>query len=159
MRCFTILAALAVLSLSVVSTATQQPRKTTASSNPRINRQPVPPKTSYSKPSPAIRAYTPRIKSRSSSFVIEGLITSLKDNVITIKTARGARYDFSVDDQTSVFGSGELFSISTIQDIALSVADLHISDYVELVTERTGRKEVARIVTRIASSGAQVAKR
>jgi hypothetical protein len=137
--------------------AARQAQKTTTSykkSSARINRQPNPSMTT-----PEIRAYTPRIKSRSSSLVIEGLITSLKDNVITIKTARGARYDFSIDGQTSVFGPGELFSISTMADIALSVTDLRVSDQVEIVTERIGRKEVARIITRIASSSAQVAKR
>jgi hypothetical protein len=107
----------------------------------------------------AARTYAPQIKGRSPSFVIEGRITSIGDNVITIKTARGARYDFGVDDQTSVFNSGELVSVATMADITLSASDLRISDRVEIVTERIGRQEVARIITRIASSDAQVAKR
>lgn len=103
--------------------------------------------------------YAPRVKGRSSNFIIEGRITSLGDNVITIKTSRGARYDFTLDDQTTVLDSGELVSIATMADIALGASDLRVSDTVEIVTERAGQQEVARIITRIASSGAQVAKR
>lgn len=103
--------------------------------------------------------YAPRVKGRSNNFVIEGRITSLEDNVITIKTSRGARYDLALDDQTTVLDSGELVSIATMADIALSASDLRVSDTVEIVTERVGQQEVAKIITRIASSGAQVAKR
>jgi len=105
------------------------------------------------------RTYAPRIKGRSSSFIIEGRITGLEDNLIVIKTKRGERYSFELDDQTSVLGSDELVSIATMADIALSASELHVSDRVEIVTERVGRREVARIITRIESSAAQVAKR
>ena len=105
------------------------------------------------------RTYAPRIKSTSSSSIVEGLITRLDDSVIVIKTKRGERHSFGLDDQTNVLASDELVSIATMADIALSASDLHVSDRVEIVTERVGRREVARIITRIESSGAQVAKR
>ncbi|MFP5263887.1 MAG: hypothetical protein ACLGJB_18555 [Blastocatellia bacterium] len=103
--------------------------------------------------------YTPHVEGRSLNLVIEGRITSLEGNVITIKTARGARFDLVLDQQTTVFGSGELVSIATMADITLSPSDLRVSDTVEVVTEHIGQRQVARIITRIASSDAQVAKR
>jgi hypothetical protein len=139
------------------SAMAQQPRGASTSykkNSERINRQPE-----HAGQPPANSSYAPRVIGNSSSFIVEGRITSLGDNVITIKTSRGARYDFMLDDQTTVLNSGELVSIATMADITLSVSDLRVSDSVEAVIERAGQQKVARIITRIASSGAQVAKR
>ena len=152
-----LLTAFTISIILAVSTAAQQPQKTSDSykkNSGHITRQSEPAQASAK-----IRTYAPRVKGRSSSFVIEGFIARLEDNIIIIKTTRGERYDFGLDDQTSVIRSDELVSIATMADIALSTSDLHVSDRVEIVTERVGRREVARIITRLASSGAQVAKR
>jgi hypothetical protein len=69
------------------------------------------------------------------------------------------RYDLRTDDQTTVLDSGELVSIATMGDIALSVSDLRVSDWVEVVTERAGRSQAARIITRINVWGSQIAGR
>lgn len=146
--------ALAAALLLAVSTAAQEPQQINApykKSPARITRQ--------HEPAQAVRTYAPHIKGRSSSFVVEGLITRLEKNALTIKTSRGEHYSFSLDDQTSVLGSTELVSVATMADIALNASDLHLSDHVEIVTERIGRRDVARIITLIESSGAQVAKR
>jgi hypothetical protein len=153
-RWFGMLTALAVSIILTVSTAAQQPQKTYKKNSGNVTRQ-----FHSAQASANSRTYVPRIKSRSSSFIIEGLITALDNNVIVIKTERGERHSFGLDDQTSVLTSDELVSIATMADISLSASDLRVSDRVEIVTERLGRREVARIITRIASSGAQVAKR
>ncbi len=156
-RIFEVLSSLAVAGLLAISTIAQPPHKNTTGrkkDSERGTRQHM-----YSRLKSESRAYAPHVKSRSHGSVIEGRITGLEDNVITIKTARGARYDLRLDDQTSVFSAGELVSIATMADIVLSASDLRVSDWVEIVTERAGRQELARIITRIASSGAQVAKR
>lgn len=154
---FALSALLSVMIMLATSAMGQQPDKATASHkniSPHAARQ-----SERTALKSGNRTYAPRIEGRSFSFVIEGRITDLEDNVITIKTARGARYDFRLDEQTTVLDSGELVSIATMADISLSAADLRLSDTVEVVAERAGRQEVARIITRIASSGAQVAKR
>jgi hypothetical protein len=155
-RSLTALTSLAVAILLATSAMAQQPRKATSykKHSGRVTRQ-----SEHAGPRAENNSYAPRIKAHSSDFVIEGRITSLEHNVITIKTSRGARYDFGLDDQTTVLNSGELVSIATMADIALSASDLRVSDTVEVIIERAGRREVARIITRIASSDAQVAKR
>jgi hypothetical protein len=153
-RWFGMLTALAISIILTVSTAAQQPQKIYKKNSGNVTRQ-----FHSAQASANSRTYVPRIKSRSSSFIIEGLITALDNNVIVIKTERGERHSFGLDDQTSVLTSDELVSIATMADISLSASDLRVSDRVEIVTERLGRREVARIITRIASSGAQVAKR
>src|SRR5215216_6934794 len=105
-RRFSLLAALAVSIILAVSAAAQQSQKTGApykKNSGYTTRQSEPAQASAK-----IRSYTPRIKSRSASFVIEGVITRLDDNVIIIKTERGERYSFGLDDQTSVLKSDEL---------------------------------------------------
>jgi hypothetical protein len=152
-----VLLSLAVIISLATSAMAQQPRKAAApyKKNPvRVTRR-----SERAGQTSKNITYTPRVKGRSTNFVIEGRITSLEDNVITIKTSRGARYDLTLDDQTTVLDSGELVSIATMADIALSASDLRVSDTVEIVAERVGQQEVAKIITRIASSGAQVAKR
>lgn len=105
----------------------------------------------------ATRTYTPRITGRSNSMIVEGRITELRDDLVSVKTARGARYDFRIDDQTTTLNSDELVSIATMSDITLSASDLHVADRVEIVAERTGRQVTARIITRIASSTDHIA--
>ena len=91
--------------------------------------------------------------------IVEGRITEIRDDLVSIKTARGTRYDFLIDDQTMTLNSDELISIATMSDITLSASDLRINDRVEVVAEREGRHATAKIVTRIASSGAHIASR
>lgn len=145
---FGVLAAVAVSIILAVSTAAQQPQRLSASY-----------RKNSAQPSAKTHAYVPRIKGRSSSFVIEGVITRLDGDLVVIKTARGERHNFGLDEQTSVLSADELVSIATMADIALTASDLRVADRVEIVTERAGSRDVARIITRIASSGAQVAKR
>ncbi|HKS41566.1 MAG TPA: hypothetical protein VJX74_13210 [Blastocatellia bacterium] len=103
--------------------------------------------------------YSPRITGRSNSMIVEGRITEIRDDLVSIKTARGIRYDFRIDDQTTTLNSDELISIATMSEITLSVSDLRITDLIEIVAERTGRQAAARIITRIASSGDHIASR
>lgn len=105
------------------------------------------------------KQYSPRLIGRSNSAVIEGRITNIQSNRISVKSSRGSRYDFKIEDQTTVFDSPELVSIATMSDIALSVSDLRVMDLVEIVTEGAGRSQTARIITRISASGATVASR
>lgn len=91
--------------------------------------------------------------------IVEGRITEIRDDLVSIKTARGIRYDFRIDDQTTTLNSDELISIATMSEITLSVSDLRIADRIEIVAERTGRRAAARIITRIASSGDHIASR
>jgi hypothetical protein len=107
----------------------------------------------------ATRTYAPRVIGRSNSMVVTGRITEIQADRISIKSARGARYDFRIDDQTTTLDSGEVVSIATMDDIALSVADLRVADRVEVVTEHAGNSTLARIITLIASSGARIASR
>ena len=107
----------------------------------------------------AARTYSPRITGRSNSMIVEGRITEIRDDLVSIKTARGTRYDFSIDYQTTMLNSDELISIATMSDITLSASDFRAADRVEIVAERTGRQATARIITRIASSGAHIASR
>jgi hypothetical protein len=107
----------------------------------------------------ATRTYAPRVTGRSNCMIIEGRITEIRDNLVTVKTARGAHYDFRIDDQTTTLNSDELISIATMGDITLSASDLRTADRVEVVAERTGRQAIARIITRIASPGAHIASR
>ena len=101
----------------------------------------------------------PRIIGRSNVMIVEGRITEIRNDLVRIKTARGTRYDFRIDDQTTMLSSDELISIATMSDITLSVSDLRPSDRVEIVAERAARQAVARIITRIASSGEHIASR
>ena len=107
----------------------------------------------------AARTYAPRVIGLSNSLVVAGRITEIQADRISIKSARGVRYDFRIDDQTTTFDSGEVVSIATMDDIALSAADLRAADWVEIVTERAGNHLLARIITRIESSGARIASR
>ena len=101
--------------------------------------------------SPAKRTYTPVVLGRSQSFVIEGRIVAAGKGRIEIRTARGARYQFEADDQTTYLQSGELVSIANLPDVTLRLSDLRAPDRVEIVAEREGQRIVARIVTRIAA--------
>ena len=107
----------------------------------------------------ATHTYSPRITGRSNSMIVEGRITEIRDDLVSIKTARGTRYDFRIDDQTTTLDSGELISIATMSEITLSTSDLRTADQVEIVAERCGRQAAARIITRIASSGDHIASR
>jgi len=107
----------------------------------------------------ATHTYSPRITGRSNSMIVEGRITEIRDDLVSIKTARGTRYDFRIDDQTTTLNSDELISIATMSEITLSTSDLRTADQVEIVAERCGRQAAARIITRIASSGDHIASR
>ena len=105
------------------------------------------------------RTYSPRVTAPSNSVILEGRITEIRDDLVSIKTARGTRYDFRIDDQTTTLNSGELISIATMSDITLSVSDLRTADRVEIVAERIGHRAIARIITRITSQGGHIASR
>jgi hypothetical protein len=107
----------------------------------------------------ASRTYAPRVLGRSSSLIVEGRVIGIENNRVSIRSARGARYDFRIDDQTTTLDSGEAVSIATMGDIALSASDLRVADWVEVVAERAGSRAMARIITRVASSGARIASR
>lgn len=96
------------------------------------------------------RSFEPVVLGQSHSFVIEGRVASAGKGRIQIKTARGALYQFESDDQTTYLQSGGLVSISTLSDVSLKLSDLRAADRVEIVAEREGQRNVARIVTRIA---------
>jgi hypothetical protein len=105
------------------------------------------------------QTFVPRVEGSSASFIVEGLITDARPGAIRIKTAKGERITFEIDDQTTVLDTGELVSISTMAEIELTPSDLHVFDRVEVVAERDGLRPLARIVTRIHSERDQVAKR
>ena len=105
------------------------------------------------------QTFAPRIRGRSESFIVEGLITAAAASTIRIKTDKGERATFEIDDQTTVLKTGELVSISTLADIELSASDLQIFDRVEIVVEREGGRRLARIITRLQSERDRVAKR
>ena len=103
------------------------------------------------------QTFAPRIRGRSESFIVEGLITAAAAS--TIRINKGERATFEIDDQTTVLKTGELVSISTLADIELSASDLQIFDRVEIVFEREGGRRLARIITRLQSERDRVAKR
>ena len=105
------------------------------------------------------QTFAPRIEGRSASFIVEGIITDARSGAIRIKTAKGERFTFEMDDQTTVLDTGELVSISTMAEIELAPSDLHVFDRVEIVAERDGLRKLARIVTRIRSERDQIATR
>ena len=105
------------------------------------------------------RAYAPRVIGRSNISIVEGRIAEIRNDRISIKSSRGLRQDFNIDDQTTVLDSGEIISIATMSDIALSISDLRVSDWVEIVSERASRSPAARIITRIAERGTRIASR
>ncbi len=112
-----------------------------------------------SKKSVEKQTFAPRILRRSASFIVEGIITDARSGAIRIKTTKGERLVFEIDDQTTVLNAGELVSISTLADIELTPSDLHVFDRVEIVAERDGLRRLARIITRIRSERDQVASR
>ena len=116
-------------------------------------------RSAISKKSAAKQTFAPRIEGHSSSFIIEGILVDARSNTIRIKTAKGERYSFEIDDQTTVLSAGELVSISTMAEIELTPSDLNVFDRVEIVAEREGLRQLARIVTRVQSERDQVAKR
>jgi hypothetical protein len=102
--------------------------------------------------------YTPKLKGSSPSYVVEGQVVAISSSRIAIKTRKGVRYVFGLDDLTTVIESGELVSIATLADVALSASDLRVFDQVEIVTGREPSGDFARIITRL-DRGGQVAKR
>src|SRR6185369_6608200 len=92
------------------------------------------------------RVYAPRVIGRSNISIVEGRIAEIRNDRISIKSSRGLRQDFNIDDQTTVLDSGEIISIATMSDIALSISDLRVSDWVEIVSERASRSPAARII-------------
>jgi hypothetical protein len=82
--------------------------------------------------------------------VIEGRVVAAGKGRIQIRTAQRSLHQFESDDQTIYLQSGGLISISTLSDVSLKLSDLRAADRVEIVAEREGQRDVARIVTRIA---------
>src|SRR5215475_1819062 len=70
------------------------------------------------------REFAPRVIGRSNSFIIQGHIIAWRGQRLSIETARGERWDFQLDEQTTLLESSELVSIATMDDIALRPADL-----------------------------------
>jgi hypothetical protein len=116
-------------------------------------------KSDENKKSAQKQTFAPRIEGRSESFIVEGSITACGSGAIRIKTAKGERATFEIDDQTTLLESGELVSISTLAAIELDPSDLQIFDRVEIIFEREGSRRLARIITRIQSESERVAKR
>ncbi len=137
---------LAVLMLSVLPAPAQE-------------RQGLPRTNPTAKKNSEKQTFAPRIRGRSESFIVEGLITAAAAGSIRIKTAAGERATFEIDDQTTVLETSELVSISTLADIELSASDLQIFDRVEIIFEREGGRRLARIITRLQSERDRVAKR
>jgi hypothetical protein len=107
----------------------------------------------------AHRSYSPRIIGRSDSFIVEGRVVAVRSGGVVIKTTKGARLGFAVDDETALLESTEVVSIATMADISLSLTDLRPADRVEVVAERRQGESVARIITRITAGREQVANR
>ena len=105
------------------------------------------------------KSYAPRVIGSSESFIVEGSIMATAAGAIRIRTDKGARVAFEIDDQTTVIVSNELVSISTMADIELAASDLQLFDRVEIVFERKGARNLARIITRLQSNSDRVAKR
>jgi hypothetical protein len=146
-----LIVSLAVL-LSIPASAHSQNRVSGSQKNTlRGNRQPL--STPSSK-----REFAPQIIGRANSFIITGRIVARRGPQLSVETTGGARLDFQVDGQTTLLESNELVSIATMDDITLRLADLRVSDEVEVVAEREGSRRLARIVTRTAS-GQPVARR
>jgi hypothetical protein len=104
------------------------------------------------------RAFTPRVRAYSDSAIINGRISSIETGRLIIKTTQGPRVSLEIDDNTTMLEAGELVSFASMGDIALSVGDLRISDSVEIVVERAGSRQMARIITRTRSADAMVAR-
>ena len=104
------------------------------------------------------REFAPRIIGRAHSFIVSGRLVALRGQRFSLETARGARLDFQIDEQTMLLESSELVSIATLDDITLRPSDLRLGDEVEVVAERAGSRALARIVTRTAA-GQPVARR
>ena len=104
------------------------------------------------------QTYAPRVIGRAESFIVEGRITAAGPRTISIKTDKGARATFEIDDQTTVLVSNELVSISTMADIELAASDLQVFDRVEIVFQREGPRRLARIITRLQSDRDRVAR-
>ena len=98
------------------------------------------------------REFTPRVMGQANSFIVNGRIIAWRGQRLSIETARGERWDFQLDEQTTLLESSELVSIATMGDIALRPTDLRFADEVEVVAERVGNRRLARIVTRTASA-------
>jgi hypothetical protein len=98
------------------------------------------------------REFAPRVIGRANSFIINGRVLAWRGQRLSLETARGERWDFQVDEQTTLLESSELVSIATMGDIALRPADLRFADEVEVIAERVGNRRLARIVTRTASA-------
>jgi len=98
------------------------------------------------------REFAPRVIGRANSFIINGRIIAWRGGRLSIETARGERWNFQLDEQTTLLESSELVSIATMDDITLRPADLRLADQVEVVAERVGGRRLARIVTRTASA-------
>jgi len=105
------------------------------------------------------RTYTPQVRAYSDSAIIEGRLSSIEAGHLIIKTAQGPRVRLEMDDNTAILESGELVSFAAMAEIALSVADLRIADSVEIIVERAGNRQIARIITRTQGADAPVAKR
>ena len=105
------------------------------------------------------RTYTPEVRAYSDSAIIEGRISSIEAGRLIVKTARGPRVHLEMDDNTTILESGELVSFAAMGEIALGVADLRIADQVEIIVERAGTRQIARIITRTQGADAPVAKR
>ena len=105
------------------------------------------------------RTYTPQVRAYSDSAIFEGRLSSIEAGHLIIKTAQGPRVRLEMDDNTAILESGELVSFAAMAEIALSVADLRIADSVEIIVERAGNRQIARIITRTQGADAPVAKR
>ena len=102
--------------------------------------------------------FAPRVIGRANSFIVNGRVVALRGQRLGIETARGARMEFQLDEQTTLLEANTLVSIATMDDITLRPADLRLADEVEVVAEHAGGRALARIVTRTAA-GQPVARR
>lgn len=105
------------------------------------------------------RLYTPQVKAYSDSHIITGRIARIEEGRLVVDTARGSRFHINMDAETLILEAGEEVSIASLADISLSAGELKVSDGVEVVIERAGRRRTARIITRMAKSHYPVARR
>ena len=116
-------------------------------------------KTAVARTASQPATYAPRIIAESNSSIVEATIVALSSESLTVKTLKGLTLRFDLDDQTSIFESGELVSIATIPDLTLGASDLRPFDKIEIVFEREGSKKLARIITRTLTASKHLAKR
>jgi hypothetical protein len=93
----------------------------------------------------------PLILKHSESYIVRGRLIAISGGRINMQTERRGRITLEIDDRTDVYEDGGPISIATMDEVKLSPGALRAGNIVEIVVERDGDRQVARIITRLAS--------